>query len=237
MKENPIEPPAKVTRRLSWRILVAIAVAIISVSAGYYLIVQDSVVELTITDGSVSGTVQGDFLETIEDDPIWSFFNATTYADRTDQPVSTLTLQIVSHTYWDETWNSVVTAIFLKATGNIDSELDVRNLAIECNQTAYYTTMESLEISRKGVNVSLDLKSGPDILDTGSATLQVELINRTVGDAIYEFSFSSNMLVRAYGEDNLADRFMCFRAIVNGDIEPEFSVSVSISFVNTSAVS
>ncbi len=237
MNEDSTSRPAGASRRLSWRILVAIAVAIVSVSAGYYLIVHDSVVELTITDGSVSGTVQGDFLETIEDDPIWSFFNATTYAGRTDQPVSTLMLQIVSHTYWDETWNSVVTAIFLKATGNIDSELDVRNLEIVCNQTAYYTTMESLETSRDGVNISFEPMSGPDIRDTGSATLKVELINRTVGDAIYEFSYSSNILVMAYGVDNLADRFMCFRAIVNGDIEPEFSVSVSISIVNTPTVS
>lgn len=238
MNQGPTEQPVRATKKIPWHILFAVTVAAIFVSAGYYLMVQDSVVELTITDGSVTGTIQGDFFDTIEANAIYSYFNATTCAERTDRPTSTLTLRIVAITHWEDSFNAVETGIILTIVGCLDSELDARSLEIVCNQTAYSTTMESLETTRQVVNISLEPSAnGPDIRDTESATLEVELVNRTADSPIYEFSLSNNFLVHAFGEDNLADRFICIRAVVNGNLEPEFSVSVSILMVNTSVVS
>lgn len=238
MNQASTEQPMRATKKLPWRILLAVAIAVTFVSAGYYLMVQDSVVELTVTDGSVTGTIQGDFFETTEDSRIYSYFNATTYGERTDRPVSALALQIVAITYWEDSDEAVRTGIFLTITGSFDIELDARSLDVVCNQTANHTVMDSMETTREGINISLEpTETGPDIRDTGSATLEVELVNRTADNSIYEFSFSSGFLILAYYEDNHADRFICIRAIVNGEFEPEFSVSVSILMVNTSETS
>lgn len=242
MNQDPTEQPANARRRLPWRILLAVVVAVAFVFAGYYLIAQDSVVELTITDGSVTGTIQGDFCETSQDNAIYSYLNATTYAERTDRPASTLELQIVAITYWSESSligvvSSVRTILHLTAIGSLDSELDARSLEIVYNQTADGTTAQSLSLTLYGINISNERQTAIAVQGNESGTLKADLVNRTVSNAIYEFSLSGNIIVEAYGDANLADRFMCIRAIVNGKLEPEFSASVSILMVNTSEVS
>jgi hypothetical protein len=238
MNQGPTEQLVKATRRLPWRILLAVAVTAIFVFAGYYLMAQDSVVELMITDGSVTGTIQGDFLEISQDDAIWSDFNATTYAERTGRPASTLTLQISAMTYFGLALlsgnDAVITILYLTVVGAIDSELGARNLEIVYNQTANNTTALSVKRTLWGTNATYDHQTYFIVRENESGMLEVDLVNRTETNAIYEFSFGGNILVEANEDTNLADRFICIRAIVNGKLEPEFSVSVSILMVNTS---
>lgn len=222
------------------RILLAVVVAAVCVFAGYYLIALDSVVELTITDGSINGTIQGDLHETTEDNAIYSHFNATTYAERTDRPLSTLRLQIAATTCWAEsvfvsTVSAVRTILSLTVVGNLDSELDARSLEIFYNQTASPSTAtDSLSGTLSVVNISYERSIAFGIWGNGSEALKFELVNRTAGDAVYEFSLSTNIFVQTYGEASIADGFICIRAVVKGNFEPEFSVSVSIHVVDTS---
>ena len=208
------------------------------VLAGYSLIVQDSIVELTVTDGSIDGIIQGDFFETNRNCMIVSYLNATTTAAWQDHRDSNLTMQIRALTYWDEIpISGVKTVLYLTVRGNLDSELSVRSLELAFNQTASHTMLTFLETFAEGVNVSFESVRGLDFSNNGSSVLKADLINRTEASPYYEFSLQSLLHATALGEDNLGTRFMCFKAVLNGNIEPEFSVSISISIVNTSAAS
>ena len=88
-----------------------------------------------------------------------------------------------------------------------------------------------------GVNISFESVRGLGFWNNGSSVLKADLINRAEASPSYEFSLQSLLHATALGEDNLETRFMCFKAVLNGNLEPEFSVSISISIVNTSAAS
>lgn len=225
------------------RILFAVAIAAVCVFAGYYLIALDSVVELTITDGSVTGTIQGDLYNTTEDNAIYSYFNATTCAERTDRPISTLTLQIGAITYWGEAVilpraSAVNTILNLTVVGNLDSELDARSLEIFYNQTASPSTATGSVFARQSeVNISCEPSIGFGIWGNGSGALKYELVNRPSGDAVYEFSLNIYIVIETLGEASIADKFIFIRAVVKGNFEPEFSVSVAILVDDTSEFS
>ena len=146
MNQDSTKLPVKSTERLPWRILIAVAVAVVVVLAGYSLIVQDSIVELTVTDGSIDGTIQGDFFETDRHCMIVSYLNATTTAAWPDHRDSNLTMQIRALTYWDEIpVSGVKTVLYLTVRGNLDSELSVRSLELAFNQTASHTSLEFID--------------------------------------------------------------------------------------------
>ncbi len=221
------------SRRLKW-ILAAIIIAAIVVVAGFALVVPGPKAQPTVTDGSITGTIQGDFSRMDYDNSSFSYFNATTYARQQGHPNSTITLQLVTITRWTFDYDYVETAFLLTVLGEFDANLSARNIQVVCNQTAYHTSVDDMETTTKGTNVIFDPREPVfEFWDNSSGTLTAKLINREGSDPLYKFSYSNTLLVWSNQIDNLGVRFFGIRVIVNGWFEPEFSVGMLIKIVNT----
>lgn len=214
-------------------VLVAVIVVAILVVAGFALTLPDPRVKLTITDGSITGTIQGDFLKTNYTNWIVLFFNATTYAYQSGHPSSELTLRLVTRTNYNE-FGAVETAVLVTVLGVLDTNLSARSVEIACNQTAYHTSVDGMETMIQGTNVSYERSTDLDFWDNSSGVLTAKLVDRTENDPLYRFSFSTAILVHQFDLSDPSVRFLCFRGIVSGWFEPEFGVGIVLRIVNTS---
>ena len=220
--------------------LVAVIIVAIVVIAGFSLLVPDPRAKLTVTDGSIPGTIEGDFFSIDWYHWMYSYFNATSLALQSGHQTSNLTLQVVALTHWDESFGVIETAFLITVLGDLDSNLSARELRIACNQTAYHTSVGSLGTLR-GANVSFDPNVAKfDFWNNDSGSLTVKLVNRTGSDPHYRFSCQVTVLVSAnpyasYGVPyDLGVRFVGIRATIDGWFEPEFSVGMLFKIVNTS---
>ncbi len=221
-------------KRLRLVLAAAIIVAILII-AGFVLMLPGPRARLVITDGSITGTVKGDFLNMNASNGLYSYFNATTYARQPGHPDSELTLRLVWSTRGAET------DFLVSVLGDLDSNLSIDDLHVVINQTASHSGLDSLGIQQRGTNVSFDESTECGILNNGSGTLSAKFVNRTMSDPHFLFSYSDAVHIRAFdegfGASNIETRFYCIRATVNGWFEPTFSVSISLSIVDTSAAS
>jgi hypothetical protein len=220
--------------------LVAVIIVAIVVIAGLSLLVPSPRAKLTVTDGSITGTIEGDFFSIDWYHWMYSYFNATSLAHQSGHPTSNLTLQVVALTHWDDSFGVIETAFLITVLGDLDSNLSARELRIACNQTAYHTSVGSLGTLR-GANVSFYPNVAKfDFWNNDSGSLTVKLVNRTGSDPHYRFSCQVTVSVSAnpyasYGVPyDLGVRFVGIRATIDGWFEPEFSVGMLFKIVNTS---
>lgn len=227
---------------MKWMLVAVIIVAIV-VIAGFSLLVPSPRAKLTVTDGSITGTIEGDFFSIDWYHWMYSYFNATSLAHQSGHPTSNLTLQVVALTHWNDLYGVIETAFLITVLGDLDSNLSARELRIACNQTAYHTSVDSLATLR-GTNVSFE----PNVAkfafwNNDSGSLTVKLVNRTGSDPHYRFSCRVTVLASAnpyasYGVPyDLGVRFVGIRATIDGWFEPEFSVGMLFKIVNTSTSS
>lgn len=218
-------------------VLVAVIVVVILVVAGYALVVPGPRAKLIVTDGSITCIIQGDSLEVDLYNKSVLFFNATSYANQTDHPSSTITLQLVMRTFYDDATKFMDTAFWVTVLGNLSSNLRAQSVQIACNQTAHDSSVDSLGGLMQGTNVTFKESMEFNYWNNGSGTLTAKLVNRSESDPNYRFSFSDTVLVYQYQLDKNSPgiRFLCFRGIVNGWFEPEFSVEIALKIVNTPA--
>jgi hypothetical protein len=214
--------------------LAAVAIIAVLVLATIALTLPGPKTVLIVTDGSMTGMIEGDFFETNYSTSLFSYFNATSVAQQPDHPNSILTLQIVAITRWASDYNAVETALLFNVTGDFDSNLSVKSLRIDCNQTAYHTGMESFSTQLDGGNVAYDQQLEFHFWDNDSGSMSVKLVNRVESSSSYRFSLSDLVMVHAYTKENIDDRFISLRATVTGWFEPEFSVGITLKLVNTS---
>jgi len=221
--------------------LVAVIIVAIVVIAGFSLLVPGPRAKMTVTDGSITGTIEGDFFSIDWYHWMYSYFNATSPAHQSGHPTSNLTLQVVALTHWNDLYGVIETGFLITVLGDLDSNLSARELRIACNQTAYHTSVDSLGGTLRGTNVSFEPNTAKfDFWNNDSGSLTVKLVNRTGSDPHYRFSCQVTVLVSAspytsYGVPyDLGVRFVGIRATIDGWFEPEFSVGMLFKIVNTS---
>jgi len=229
------QQPSVQGRRLKL-VLVAVIIVVILVVAGFALVVSGPRAKLTVTDGSITCIIQGDSLEVDVYNMSVLFFNATSYADETDHPSSTITLQLSMRTYCDNATKVMNTAFWVTVLGNLSSNLRAQSVQIAYNQTAHDSGVDSMG-NMQGTNVTFKRSARFSFWNNDSGALTAKLVNRSESDSNYRFSFSDTVLVYQYQLDKNSPgvRFLYFRGLVNGWFEPEFSVGIALKIVDTSA--
>ena len=225
-------PPLRTNWRrsqLKWIMLVFVVSAVV-VIAGFSMSLLDQPVDLIVSEAATTGVIQGNLYEINKSSILFLNFSATTYANQSVGPSSTLTLELRTLTYYSsDTYMAITTVVYASVFGNFDSSLRTRNVQIFCNQTSPDATVNSRSYGKGGVNVSFEEPLTVAFLGSGSGTLTARLVNRTTDYPNYEFSYLEGFFIWHY---DLDVNSVCFQATVNGDFEPSVCASVVLRLIN-----
>lgn len=202
---------------------------------------------LSVSEGSVTGTVEGNFTSITDNRyAIIRYFNATTYANQSGGPTSTLTLQLYTATVYAPALSDPVTGqpgvvmvdIEAAIRGAFASNLHLSGLTFTFNETGRLAGamghLDSLGPPYP-INVSHpDTESAASGLVAGfvgpdSGSITPTLLNQTGRGMFYEFLCPvAIQFVNAPGYNE----FVGFRATVTGPFTPNVSVAILLQVID-----
>ena len=187
---------------------------------------------LSVSDGSITGIIQGDFVKTNStwNGSIIRFFNATTYANESSGRTSVLALRLRTMTYYEGATGMVITAAELRVEGEFSSDLHIGGLKLSYNQTGCPGAWAWGYAEPAPVNISYDPANHQMIyVCNGAAAFMPTLENQTGQGAVYAFAFPA--LVEDH--DPLgSNQFVAFRAMVSGEFTPIVSVGILLQIID-----
>lgn len=214
-------------RMLVLAIVALVVVAVAGSAILAYVAMRPQLVPLTVTDGSTVGVIEANFANyTYTNASIIRFFNATTYANRSDGRTSTLTLRLHTSTYYASVLGLVIVEIDAIVQGEFASDLHLNGLNLTCNQTGHsgeYLWGYAAPLWEPGpINVSYDRASGPP-------TFTPLLVNQTGKGPFYEFLFP----VHVQDQNPLGyNQFVGLRTTVTGAFTPAVSVGILLQLID-----
>ncbi len=194
---------------------------------------------LVVTDGSITGLIEGNF-STITStlNPLILDFNATTYANQSGRPSSTLVMHIhvmaacVCNSGYQGSYFEVV--LVVSVVGRFAPNLHPTALALRANQTAatpsgWEAHLDSLGSWQGGTDVSFNPGQYVALVGTGSGALTANLVNQTRNGS-HVFAYSTKF----DGQEQLYwyNHFLGFRATVTGSLTPAVSVGILLKVIN-----
>lgn len=189
---------------------------------------------LVVTDGSITGVLEGNFAKYVwTNATLLEYFNATTNANQSGGPTSTLTLRLLTSTYSYP--QGVFTAVFAMVQGEFASNLNLTGLTLACNETGNIWNVDAGPWLNSSIQAMLGpwpgstnvTYSGPMITGTngtGSVALTPTLVNETGKGPFYEFAFSGWFTTTYPLDPSASNGFLGFRATVTGRFTPDVSV-------------
>jgi hypothetical protein len=184
---------------------------------------------LSISVGSATGVVSGDFPTIGSTAPLQFSFNATTFANQTQGPSSDLALHVDGYTYW-VAGGELVTWFQVTVTGHFASNLRPGQIEVGCNGTSVDGYANSWTSEEHGTNVSFDHNRQLVFVDHGSDSLVVTLTNQNGAGPYRDFGFHTVIELdqwRGY------QAFIGFRATVTGWMLPPIRVDMVVHTVDT----
>lgn len=230
--------PRVLLRQHTVSVVVGVIVVAVATASAFVLTMP---LQVTVSDGSTAGVIGADFVN--HTSPLWWFFNATSYANRSGALASTLTLRLLVSAYWDPVHVYIRVDIHATVEATFASELRPSEVTIATNETgrlawlvgwpepspSYYSGF----IQPGPDNVSYQPQSslGP-IVGPGSARLSSSLANATGMGPYYEFVYPLTVVE----EDPLGDNTLLgLRATVSGGFAPNVSVGILLRVADLSA--
>ena len=195
---------------------------------------------LAVTDGSNTGLIDGNLTNVSSLRPLMLNFTATTYANQTTGPASTLVMEVQAGTvYVGGSPGYLEIKIGVTILAHFASDIRPNGLLLASNQTG--TAMDAIGFDsgqQAGTNVSFDPQQGYGIggWGNGSWTAEATPVNEDAGSPYYNFSYTAGYIVWVYmGSDYLgSEHFVGFRATVEGPFTPAASVGILVQIINTS---
>ena len=217
-------------RRRTWLVLV-VAGGIVVASVSIFVLTLPPA--LAIFDGSQRGSIRGDFPTIFSNDSLVFSFSATTYANQSQGPPSTLTLRLQGHTYWvanpyNRSRGDLQTWITANVSGHFARNVQASQVRLGCNGTGIETYVDSQPSDQRGVNLSFDRNAQAGFHDSGAGSLTATLVNQNGAGPYHDFSFSELFLMDQYKG---YEAFVGFRATVTGWMLPEISVRILLQTV------
>lgn len=248
--DRPTRIPLAGRQRLLVLAVVGVLLGGGSAAIVYGLTKPPALAALVVKDGSITDVLEGDFANYNSAYGFVRYFNATTYANQSSGPTSTLTLRLFTATY---AFAGVVhTDMYAAVQGEFASNLNLTGLTLAYNETGtiwgfyagpqldptnisqyppdWMTNFTYTNITWPGsTNVTYN---GPPITSaaaTGSAALTPALVNETRKGPVYEFAFSAWL----WAEYPLVSNgFLGFRATVTGRFTPDVSVGILLQVLD-----
>ena len=222
----PLTPGAGARRK---HILLALAVALAVVVAGVslYVLTRPPPIPLTVTDGSTSGVVFGDFEHYSDTSkPLWFYFDATSVARTSGGRSSTLELRVSAGAFYD---GDVFLFPDSRVHGRFASGVSVTGLTLAFNETGYLTGAKG---NPYGIPNPVNVSSNPlmpGVRGMGSSSVSPTLSNRTGGNPDYVLAWTASIEA---GENLTQNAFFGVRATVTWDFAPSVSVGIVLHLVD-----
>lgn len=188
-------------------------------------------VNLTVTDGSVTGRITGDFPHVTNTlTPLVDRFKATSFANETDHPMSSpaaiLSLEVTTYSFTDG--STLIIDLNFTIRGTFASDLRLHDLQVGVNgtgQTGHPFIFPSYVWS---TNVSYNFTRSFPTLNPPTS---FALVNQPANGPPYEFQVTGLATVELM-DYSVANSFG-FRAVVDGQITPAVGVGVTVETVYT----
>ncbi len=155
---------------------------------------------LVVTDGSITGVIEGNFALINSSSALISYFNATTVATQPGYPSSTVSLLLRTDTYFDAGSGAVRMTFVAIALGRLASDLRPSGITLTYNQTGTNISVDSIP---GGVwftpgyqapdNVSFNPEAGFSFLGGGTGRLSAALVGETGVGAYYQFRYAAEI--------------------------------------------
>ncbi len=214
------------------RILLILVVAVLVVVAGISVFVGTLPPPLTIHDESIEGTIPGDFPMIFSNDSMSFSFNATTFANQTQGPSSSLALHVQGYAYWigypNRAFGELLTQVDATVTGHFASNLRPSQLQVACNGTGVETYVDAWPGEGQGTNVSFDRNQAIGFRDSGVGSVPVTLTGGNGAGEFHDFDFSMPIELNQYRG---FQAFLGLRATVTGWMLPPISVGILLQTV------
>lgn len=192
---------------------------------------------LAVKDGSISGRISGNLTAVTSTNPLILYFNATTYANQSGSPSSTLLVQVQTSTYFvGPAPGYLETHVGVTVRGRFASNLRPNALLLTANQTG--TAMDLLGFQtgqQAGTNVSFNSNQNLGGWGNGSWTAaRVSFLNESGTETYFEFGYTAGYIATVYmGSDYFGSpHFVGFRVSVEGPFTPSVGVGVLIEVIN-----
>ena len=216
-------------------LFLAILASVVVVSAGFGVYAATWTPNLAVTEGSVTGVIEGNLTSINSTNPLFLDFNATTYGNQSGYPASTLVIRTHTTVFWqvlsatDHYDGYVSTRYDVAVLGRFASDLHPSTLLLRGNDTAGDLDAFNLEDGyQTGTNVSFNPNELFGFFGTGSDTIPVTLENAGGAGPYYDFEYHATFLVftRLGGEP-----FVGFRASVDG-LPSAMSVGILLRIID-----
>jgi len=217
-------------------LVVLVVVTSTSVVLAYILTRSPSPIALTVSDSPIVGRIEGN-LTSITDTTfaIIREFSTTTYANESAGPVSTLSLQAWTETFYDAQASMVLLYAYVIVVGSFAPNLKPGALEFTVNETG---PLIGLGLISAPTTTNLTFVSSLNFVLSGADTgsLSATLTNRSQTTPFYDFGFRSppysggTFQVEWHPQYN---HFVGFQATVTGPFTPAVSASILLEIINT----
>ena len=168
---------------------------------------------LVVTDGSLVGTIEGNFPNYTSGAPLVLNLTATTWVKQTEHPISNLALRLDTWTFYDPLAAAMVVNVNLSVRGIFASDLRPGELLLVCNLTGQDMTVSSEPWFSEEVNVTPPEGPGIVLGGNGSSTQTIPLVGAPGTGTYFEFVYSEKVM--AIGR-YWSNHFLGFRAALAG---------------------
>jgi len=214
------------------RVLFALLAAALVVGATLFVLSLPP--SLSIKEGSTFGVVRANFPTTTSTEhPVVGNFTATTYANQSSGPSSSLTIQVSSHGFavgYNYALSYVEFFYDIAVIGKFASNLRPGDLQFITNVSGSRIALDFFNNWDQGPNVSSDRQQTFGFWNNGTGILSASLKDAGRPGAFYEFKYG------AHGQSELwnykATQFIGFRAIVTGWMMPPINVAIVMEITN-----
>ena len=176
---------------------------------------------LTVTDGSITGVIEGNLTASSTISELVSDFNATTYANQSGFPASTLSLRLQGWTYYDSGSQAVLTNIMVTVLGRLASSLRPTGFQLAYNHSGPNISATSNPGFQAGSNVSYNGLQGFSCPGSNS-------LSGTITGGDHGFSYSDLIVVTYRPQYN---HFLGLRVALLGLVTP-VGVGVLLKIIN-----
>lgn len=232
-------------RRNRLPLTLAVAAVLIVAGVSAYVLTTPPPVPLAISDGSMLGLIRAN-LTTLDSvyNTLVLYFNATTSANQSDGPTSTLIMQMRTWTYFvggsaeNYYWGHISTTVDITILGRFASNLHPTALQFTIGEIGQQLTggrtddVWSPPSSQTGSNITIDQNQELWVGGTGSMTATNPLVAGASGDPLFEFAYGVHVIAEGFVGHN---RFVTLRATVEGRFSPAVSVEVGLAIVDVPA--
>ncbi len=239
---HPDAPPALAPRPLprsvkKWLVLVLAVVVIVAITAlTISSLPGPPPIPLTVSDRSTTGLIEGNLTDISSLNPALLNVTATTYANQTGQPSSTLVLRVETYYFYEGTspGGRLKVNLAVDALGHFASNLHPNGLQLTANATGGSGDSLYFWGSQKGVNVTFDPNQYFGVFPgssggAGPGQAYATPVNEG-GGTYFDFVYSAaGMEAFEYLSHNES---IGFRVTVSGPFTPSISAGVLLEIVD-----